>query len=64
MVLLSDVADSNTYAHEIVHLEQFTKAPLLFPLFYLIESMKNGYKANKYEKEAYQRASKSPWHFL
>lgn len=59
MVLLSGMAESNTYGHEIVHIEQFTKAPLLFPLFYLIESMKNGYWANKYEKEAYQRTNSS-----
>ena len=57
-VLLSDVADGNTYSHEIVHVEQFTKMPLLFPLLYLVESMKNGYQANKYEKEAYQRTNK------
>lgn len=58
-VLLSDAADSNTYGHEVVHVEQFTKVPLLFPLFYLVESMKNGYQANKYEKEACQRVNKS-----
>src|SRR3989338_1675608 len=58
-VLLSDVANSNTYGHEVVHVEQFTKMPLLFPLFYLVESMKNGYQTNKYEKEAYQRTNKS-----
>ena len=58
-VLLSDITDGNIYSHEIIHVEQFTKIPLLFPLFYLVESMKNGYQANKYEKEAYQRTNKS-----
>ena len=52
VVLLSDAADSSTYNHEVVHLEQFTRIPLLFPLFYILESMKSGYRANKYEKLA------------
>lgn len=52
-VLLSDAFDNKTYNHEIVHVKQFIKMPLIFPLFYLAESIKNGYQDNKYEVEAY-----------
>lgn len=53
-MLLSKLSNNNTYNHEIVHLRQFMKMPLIFPLFYCIELVKNGYQGNKYEKEAYQ----------
>lgn len=53
-VLLSNVADDNTYDHEIVHVRQFTKAPFVFPILYCLEFIKNGYQDNKYEKEARQ----------
>lgn len=52
-VLLSELSNS-TYNHEIVHVRQFMKMPLIFPLFYCAELIKNGYRGNKYEKEAYQ----------
>ncbi len=51
-VLLSDASDNGTYNHEIVHARQFMKMPLIFPLFYCAEYVKNGYQGNKYEKEA------------
>jgi len=57
-VLLSDVADSDTYDHEIVHVGQFIKAPFIFPLLYCFESIKNGYQCNQYEKEACQQSNK------
>ena len=51
-ILLSRFADELTINHELVHIEQFQKVPLIFPLLYLIELVKRGYKKNKYEKEA------------
>ena len=56
-ILLSDVADNNTYDHEIVHVRQFMKEPFIFPLFYCFEFIKHGYQNSKYEKEAYQRTN-------
>ncbi len=39
--------------HELAHIQQFKKhGYLLFLIKYLLESMKNGYHNNKYEKEA------------
>ena len=39
--------------HELAHVEQFKKhGYVLFLVKYLVESIKNGYYNNKYEKEA------------
>ena len=39
--------------HELAHIQQFKKhGYLLFLVKYLVESIKNGYHNNKYEKEA------------
>ena len=39
--------------HELAHVQQFKKhGYLLFLIKYLVESIKNGYHNNKYEKEA------------
>ena len=53
-VLLSDVSESNTYSHEIIHIKQFMRMPFIFPVLYCVESIRNGYRNNKYEEEAYQ----------
>lgn len=58
-VLLSNIANDNTYNHEIIHVRQFTKAPFVFPLLYCLQFIKNGYKNNKYEKEACRESNKS-----
>lgn len=40
-------------AHELVHVQQYQRLGLLKFLFlYLVQSMKNGYQNNLYEKEA------------
>lgn len=58
-VLLSDVADSFTYSHEIAHVAQFEKRPLILPVLYGIETTRRGYRENKYEKEARQKSGES-----
>lgn len=58
-VLLSDLADDFTYGHEILHIDQFKRIPLIFPGLYCIELMRRGYYENKYEKEARQKSNKS-----
>ena len=57
-VLLSDMADTSTYDHELIHVGQFMKAPFIFPLLYCFKSIKNGYQCNQYEKEACQQSNK------
>ncbi len=42
--------------HELVHTEQIEREPFIFLFLYYIETIKHGYKDNKYEKEAYGRA--------
>jgi hypothetical protein len=52
-MLLSKLSNNNTYNHEIIHVRQFMKMPLIFPALYLTESLWHGYKNNKYEIEAH-----------
>ena len=42
--------------HELVHVDQFHRFPLVFPLLYIIEDWNHGHKDNKYESEAYDKA--------
>lgn len=60
VVLLGPTADSKDLAHELIHIEQFQRAPLIQPILYLFQSMRYGYRQNKYEKEAYAKSG-SPY---
>lgn len=42
--------------HELVHVEQAMRAPLIHPVLYFIELLQKGYRNNKYEVEAYNRS--------
>jgi len=42
--------------HELVHVQQAIREPLIHPFLYALESRKHGYRNNKYEVEAYQLA--------
>jgi len=50
------VTDENTLAHELIHVEQFVRVPLIFPILYIWDYIKHGYQQNKYEAEAYDRS--------
>ena len=52
IIILSQYANEKTLTHEIKHVEQFRKMPLIFPLLYLYENYKYGYVNNKFEIEA------------
>lgn len=52
IIILSQYADEKTLIHEIKHMEQFRRMPLVFPLLYLYENYKYGYVNNKFEIEA------------
>jgi|SRR3989338_6812230 len=56
VVILGPKLEDNDLEHELIHVEQCQKMPLIFPLLYFIELLWKGYKNNKYETEAYQRA--------
>jgi len=42
--------------HELVHVEQAERAPFIHFFKYWLENRRMGYRANKYEVEAYDRA--------
>ena len=56
LILLGPNLENKDIEHELIHVEQFQRIPLLLPVLYYIESIKKGYKNNKYEIEAYQKA--------
>jgi hypothetical protein len=47
---------SHDLEHELVHVEQGIREPLIHPALYALETWRHGYKDNKYEREAYARA--------
>lgn len=56
VVLLGPHIEEKDLEHELVHVRQHMKMPLVFPILYFIENARKGYRQNKYEKEAYQKA--------
>ncbi len=56
VVLLGSNLEHKDLEHELIHVEQYERAPLIHPVLYYIELFKNGYRNNKYEQEAYRRA--------
>lgn len=56
IVLLGRNVLKGDLEHELVHISQFEKEPLIHPFLYEYENMKYGYRNNKYEKEAYKKA--------
>jgi len=56
VVLLGQNVLPNDLEHELIHVEQIEREPFIHPLLYSIESFKKGYRNNKYEVEAYDRA--------
>ena len=42
--------------HELIHVEQAIRYPLIFPLLYWVELARHGYRKNRFEEEAYRRA--------
>jgi hypothetical protein len=46
----------NDLEHELIHIEQSNREPLIHPFLYFWESFRHGYRKNKYEVEAYEKA--------
>lgn len=53
IILLSPKELKNDFEHEVIHVRQAEKYPVIFPLLYLYESIKHGYRQNRFEDEAY-----------
>jgi len=56
VVILGPNLESNDLAHELIHVEQYQRMPLIQPILYFVELTRKGYRNSKYEKEAYRRA--------
>jgi hypothetical protein len=56
VVLLGPNLEDKDLEHELIHVEQHEKMPLIQPIFYYTELVRKGYRNNKYEDEAYRRA--------
>src|SRR3989338_7860345 len=57
VVMMSTYADDLDLTHELIHVEQHMRWPLIFPLLYFFEMLQyGGTIENKYQKEAYTRS--------
>ena len=56
VVLLGPNLEERDLEHELIHVEQYQRMPLVYPVLYYIELLRKGYRNNKYEDEAYRRA--------
>ncbi|MCL4415882.1 MAG: hypothetical protein M1365_04160, partial [Actinobacteria bacterium] len=43
----------NDLEHEIIHVKQCDKYPVIYPFLYLYELLTKGYRHNRFEEEAY-----------
>lgn len=56
VVILNSRAEGGDMEHELIHVGQYAKFPIIFPFLYAIELIRNGYGGNKFEMEAYKEA--------
>ena len=56
IILLGSSVEEHDLQHELIHVAQYARTPLIHPILYYIEFVRNGYKKNKYEEEAYRLA--------
>lgn len=54
-VILGKSVKPTDLNHELLHVTQYGRMPIVFPLMYYIELFRKGYKKNKYEIEAYSK---------
>lgn len=55
-ILLGPNQEPKDLEHELIHIEQHARYPLIYPLLYTIETLRFGYRNNRFEREAYQKA--------
>lgn len=56
LIQLGPLEEDRDLVHELIHVEQAMREPFIHPLLYLVESIRHGYKNNKYEVAAYEKA--------
>lgn len=56
VVLLGPEITDKDFEHEMIHVEQYQREPIIYPLFYYNELIRKGVRNNKYEDEAYVKA--------
>jgi hypothetical protein len=56
VVLMSKKTLAKDLAHELVHVVQHQREPFIHPFLYAVETIRHGYRQNKYEDEAYTTA--------
>lgn len=56
VVLLGPELLPRDLEHELVHVEQNTRMPFIFPFLNQYQTWRHGYRDNKYEQEAYKVA--------
>jgi hypothetical protein len=56
VVILGPNLENGDLEHELVHIEQWAREPIIHPFLYAKELILHGYKGNKYEAEAYAKA--------
>jgi ASC-1-like (ASCH) protein len=62
IVLMGPKLLANDLEHELVHVAQSMREPLIHPFLYQIENARKGYRKNKYEMEAYTKAGNAYVH--
>jgi len=55
VVLLGGDLLPNDLEHELVHVAQYERRPFIQAFLYVHESLRHGYRKNKYEIEAYEK---------
>ena len=55
-IQLGPLVQKGDLEHELMHVQQAIREPLIHPLLYLLQNIRYGYRNNKYEKEAYNLA--------
>ncbi len=53
VILLTQKTLENDLEHELIHVRQYQHYPLVYPVLYYMESVKKGYRMNKFEDEAF-----------
>jgi hypothetical protein len=56
VVVLGPNEEPRDLEHELVHIEQHERYPLIFPILHTIETIRFGYRKNRFEDEAYRQA--------
>jgi len=56
VISLGPTADIKDCQHELIHVEQSIREPLIHPFLYSWQSFRHGYRNNKYEVEAYTKS--------